>query len=287
MGDPNDGQPWDFSIREKRVKARAKFKEQKPYMLIGSPACTAFSTWMALNEAKSKDAAAVRRAKIRAIVHMDFVIELYYDQLADGRYFLHEHPQNATSWQLTQMKSLGEAQGVVRVNGDQCQYGAQIQRGSRKGDPIKKPTGFLTNSPRVAEALSAKCTGVGGACSRDAGGRHALCSGQHAKDAAKYPRRLCRAMLRGIAKQGRDDSLLKDGCFGMQVRDDDADVEATIRGPAQGYSGKHKDDLTGQVLNDAMVAEARATELRFFYSKGVWVKRPHHMARARTGRPPN
>ena len=93
-------------------------------------------------------------------------------------------------------------------------------------------------------------------------------------------------MLRGIAKQGRDDSLLKDGCFGMQVRDDDADVEATIRGPAQGYSGKHKDDLTGQVLNDAMVAEARATELRFFYSKGVWVKRPHHMARARTGRPP-
>ena len=65
-------------------------------------------------------------------------------------------------------------------------------------------------------------------------------------------------MLRGITKQCRDDSLLKDGCFGMQVRDDDANIEADIRGPAQGYSGKYKDDLTGQVLNDAMVQEARA-----------------------------
>ena len=111
VDDPDDGQPWGFSIREKRVKARAKLKEQRPYMLIGSPACTAFSTWMALNEAKSKDVAAIRRARIRAIVHMGFVIELYYDQLADGKYFLHEHPQNATSWQLTPMKSLTDAQG--------------------------------------------------------------------------------------------------------------------------------------------------------------------------------
>jgi hypothetical protein len=35
-----------------------------------------------------------------------------------------------------------------------------------------------------------------------------------------------------------------------------------------------------------MVPEARAKELSFFYSKGVWVKRPHSMARAKTRRPP-
>ena len=89
-----------------------------------------------------------------------------------------------------------------------------------------------------------------------------------------------------MTKQGRDDPILKDGCFGLQVRDDDADVEAMIRGPAQGYTGKYKDDLTGQVLKDSMVAEARAKELTFFYAKGVWVKRPHHTARSKTGRPP-
>ena len=47
----------------------------------------------------------------------------------------------------------------------------------------------------------------------------------------------------------------------MQVRDDDADIEGFIRSPSQGSSGKCKDDLTSQVLNDAMVKEARAKEL--------------------------
>ena len=91
-------------------------------------------------------------------------------------------------------------------------------------------------------------------------------------------------MLRGITRQGRDDSILKDGCFGLQVKDDDAEVEAAIRGPAQGYSGRYKDDLTGQVLNDQMVAEARAKELTFFYSKGVWAKEapPHGPGEDRT-----
>jgi hypothetical protein len=95
---------------------------------------------------------------------------------------------------------------------------------------------------------------------------------------------LCQAIFRGITRQGRDDSILKDGCFGFRVRDDDADVEAPIRGPAQGYSGKHFDDLTGRVLKDSLVQEALAKELLYFHSKGVWVKRPKGMARGKTGR---
>ena len=35
-----------------------------------------------------------------------------------------------------------------------------------------------------------------------------------------------------------------------------------------------------------MVRGARAKELSFFHSKGVWVKRPQSMARSKTGRPP-
>jgi hypothetical protein len=72
----------------------------------------------------------------------------------------------------------------------------------------------------------------------------------------------------------------------MQVKDDDADVESQIRSPSQGFGGKYKDDLTGQVLKDSMVTEARTKELSLFYSKGVWIKRPHSMARAKTRRPP-
>ena len=155
---------------------------------------------------------------------------------------------------------------VLRVRGDQCQYGAEIKHGEHKGQPITKPSGFMTNSPAVARALSLRCSGSNGECSRPQGGRHQLCSGRHAKDAAVYPRGLCRAILRGVRDQLSEDDVLKAGCFGVQAPDEDAAVEREIRGPAQGYSGRYRDDLTGQVLREDLVKAARAAELAHFHS---------------------
>ena len=66
---------------------------------------------------------------------------------------------------------------------------------------------------------------------RPQGGRHVQATGQVAKDAARYPRGLCQAVLKGTARQLRADALMKDGCFGIQVPDDDAAVELEMRGP--------------------------------------------------------
>ena len=82
----------------------------------------------------------------------------------------------------------------------------------------------------------------------------------------------------------RSDNILKSGCFGVQAPDDDAEIERHMRGPAQGFSGKCRDDLTGQVLRDVWVDAARATELAYFHSKNVWVKVPKHEARKATGK---
>ncbi len=147
--------------------------------------------------------------------------------------------------------------------------GAEVVRGEHRGDPIMKPTGFLTNSPKVAVAMSRICSGTGGECSRPRGGKHRLCSGRHARDTAKYPRGLCRAVLKGITEQLKEDDLLKDGCHGIQVPDDDASVLREMYGPAQGYSGKCKDDLAGQTLCDDLVKQTRAKELAWFNQKGV------------------
>ncbi len=284
--DPDDGKPWDLSKKEKRDKVRRLLRRHRPYVLIGSPMCTAFSTWQALNQHKFSDPEAKRRAKIEAEVHMRFVISLYYEQIENGRYFIHEHPQWATSWQLEEMAGLMEVPGVIRVRGDQCQYGAEIVRGKNRGAPVMKPTGFLTNSQAVAEALSKTCGSIDGTCSRRKGGRHQLCSGRHAKDAAVYPRGLCRAILKGITAQLKVDNLLLDGCYGVQVANDDAEILKEMYGPEQGYSGRYKDDLTGQVLKDDLVKQARAKELAYFNQKGVWRKVQRATARSRTGRPP-
>ena len=79
---------------------------------------------------------------------------------------------------------------------------------------------------------------------------------------------------------------MKQGCYGIQAADDDLEVLKSIYGPEQGYSGRYKDDLTGQLLKDELVLKARQVELDYFNSKGVWKKVPRHNARAATGRAP-
>ena len=46
--------------------------------------------------------------------------------------------------------------------------------------------------------------------------------------------------------------------------DDDLEVLKNIYGPEQGYSGRYKDDLTGQLLKDEVVLKARWVELDYF-----------------------
>ena len=98
MDEISDDENWEQSLSpESRAhqdydEARRLLRVQKPYLLIGSPECKAFSTWMRLNRAKPKDPAAVDRARVRAQLHINFVVELYRERIDGGRYFLHEHP---------------------------------------------------------------------------------------------------------------------------------------------------------------------------------------------------
>ena len=151
--DADDGKPWDFDVAAKREKARRMVREQKPYLLIGSPACTAFCTWQALNAIRSECPEQYERARIAAIAHIDFVCSLYEEQLSGGRYFLHEHPIGASSWEIQSIKKLLETPGFTRVRGDQCQYGA----GAVNGRPVMKPSGFMTNAAKVAGELNLRC----------------------------------------------------------------------------------------------------------------------------------
>lgn len=97
---------------------------------------------------------------------------------------------------------------------------------------------------------------------------------------------LCRAVLSGVRDQLKADGLLKAGCCGVQAQYGDLDVEKHMRGPAQGYSGEFKDDISGQVLEGSLVGATRATEFEFFQSKEVWRKVPKAQAKSETGRPP-
>ena len=282
--DPDDGQPWDFDLAEKRTKARRLLHETKPLFLIGSPMCTAWCTWQRINRLK-RDPAVVQRELVKARLHLDFVIQLYRDQIEGGRYFLHEQPRTASSWEEQMVKDLAETPGVRTITADQCQLGAEVPDGQDRGRPVKKAIGFMSNAAHLLRALDRRCHGHGW-CSRRKGGIHVQVQGSLTRKTAIYSDKLCRAIIKGMTDQLTADGMVKPGEVGINALDDDEIMKTSMKGSAQGYSGAYRDDLTKQVLRDDLVREARKKELDYFCSKGVWVKRPKSEARARTGRGP-
>ena len=287
-----DGKLWDFDSKIMRDRAMQKVKDERPMLLVGSPMCTAFSTWQRIND-KIRDPVVVAGEKKRAIQHLEFCVELYKEQMRHGRYFIHEHPAYATSWQEASIENLLKERGVERATCDQCQYGSTAEN----GDPVKKPTTFMTNAPELAGELRARCQGRGGACSRRQGGQHAQCRGKTARMAAVYHFKLCRAILVGFRKQLQKDGNCQDGFIGILEAGLGRGERETELYELRGNDGEimnvhiensaiFKDDLTGQLLDPELVRAARAKELEYFEGKKVWELRTINECRRLTGKPP-
>jgi len=95
--------------------------------------------------------------------------------------------------------------------------------------------------------------------------------------------------------QLKADGVLHDHCYGMQALEEDVPIcslgvmsgdGGQNKPDAMMCTGKYKDDISGQVLVDILVQAARKTELDYFASKGVWIKRPRSEARDMTGKGP-
>ena len=161
------------------------------------------------------------------------------------------------------MQDLLGIDGVLRCTVDQCRYGMADE----KGQPIKKPTSFMTNSPCLAEELNTRCGGKNGMCGRSAGGVHTLRSGKRARLAAIYHFDLCKAILTGFRRQMEADGRCKPGCVGMiatEVETEDVIPMLHIgmtESQAQRIqaSGEEifRDDMTGQLLSPELVMAAR------------------------------
>ena len=303
----HDGRHWDFDEDEMQRRAWEKIEKEQPLLLIGSPMCTAFSAWQYINNSK-RDGKIVESEKARGMKHLKFCCDLYEYQVSNGRYFLHEHPAQATSWHTDVVKRIMNMEGVDRAVGHQCQYGAESN-----GQRIKKPTGFMSNCEGIRRALSRTCSGRKGQCSRSGGGEHVLCNGRVARMAAIFPLKLCRAILSGFRDQLKKDGILVNGTVGMQqngrgikttTTDDDhcaygldgslnmcaaEEYCATKNGEvlkSDNGEGPFYDDLTKQQLPSELVKAARRKELDYFEMKNVWNRVPVQEAWKVSGRPP-
>ena len=208
--DDDTGKPYDFSIKSQREKAERKLDEQQPLLLIGTPMCTAFSAIQAINNCK-RDPQIVAREQAAGRLHLQWCCYLYRKQVARGAYFLHEHPNSATSWREPCVLGVLSLNGGKRIRADQCMHGQE----SQQGNPLKKPTGFMSNAPCLLDALNRRCFGRKGLCSRPSGGRHQDCLGNVARRAAIFSDDMCEVILSGFSAQLKADRRMRENEHGV------------------------------------------------------------------------
>ena len=130
-----DGQHWDL-CKDSHVEDLLKLlEEEKPTFLGGSPPCGPFSSLQTLVDAANKTPVHVRKQRMQeGKKHLRTAVQAYWQQLEAGRYFLHEHPQGARSWEEPYVQELRNDPRVYEVVGPMCRWEMQPTRAERPGE---------------------------------------------------------------------------------------------------------------------------------------------------------
>ena len=191
--DPEDGQPWDFSVPAKQAKAKKMIDEDRPAMLILCPMCGPFSQLNELFNYPKLTKDEVKKKLEAGLEHLKFAAELCAQQYEAGRMFLFEHPASASSWGTRIMQYLAGLPGVHNVRFDFCMMGMETPDAEGNPAPAKKRTGILTNARAVADLLrEAQCQGAH---------KHQPLLDGRAGPCQEYPDKFCRAVCEGVKRE--------------------------------------------------------------------------------------
>ena len=137
-----------------------------------------------------------------ALNHLHVSCEMYRKQYDAGRWFLHEAPWSATSWKDPEVQELLSRKGVRIVRGPMCRWG--MVSTDKRGLPVPgtgfvwKETGWMTNCGALATLLEGECSNQTGKAPWH---RHVHLIGGLARQAAIYPPKLVKAVLRCLKAQ--------------------------------------------------------------------------------------
>ena len=271
--DPKTGKAWDLGDEKVQSRVVKMIAEGKPLFVIGSPPCTPFCSLQNLN-AKKRDPRIVDAERRAGEKHIEFCLKIYGMQIKANRFFVHEHPNTATSWKMAGMVELLATEKVDQVVVDLCQFGlvAEVDGEER---PVQKRTKIVSNSQEVLKRVDVKCPNLGG---KGEPHEHATLLDGKAKRAQVYPRRFCQAVCEGIAAQKRLHAL------GMEARslltlEEMAAVVDNIEEHESPSEALHEEDLriafddqSGEPLDPCKVRAARKEEIQYFKSMDVYEK---------------
>ena len=214
------------------------------------------------------DPARRRQMLADAREHLKFVCRLCQIQADAGRYYIHEHPHQATSWQETCVLDVQRRTRGQRLVFDMCEYGMTTVTPDGETLPVRKTTGLLTNVPAAAAVhLSNRCQGnhrhgvlVG----------HIAGVGRRTALAQVYPVMLVRAVLKAVATHKMCD---ENRMFLLAAADSDENQPGHglhVQVPPEGeeFVEHHAgfDDVDCKPLNPKEIRTARQEELEYYRS---------------------
>ena len=242
--------------------------------------CTAFSQINSLNYSRM-DPQEVEMRLAHGRKQFEFCTKLYDLQWQSGRYFVHEHPAEASSWHEKCIIQFMKKHGVVRVIGDLCQYGLKTTANGVTG-PARKRTGFLTNSPCIAQQLNLRCPNKAGWMVH----QHITLESGRTKVAQVYPPELCRAICDGLELQLRADRQAQFMIATVGTTENKSSTELTkeaneikkrfqtVEEDMDDQLEEVWDDVSGAQLDPNVVKLARQEEIGYIHKMKLYTKVP-------------
>ena len=164
----------------------------KPFMVVIAFDCRIWSLLTNMNP--TVDWERLRRSiGLRTLKLVEDICE---HQHRSGRFYLVENPAGSKAWTYHKvLQRVLEKLGGKFVFGDQCPFG---KKDEDSGRPEQKRTGWLSNSEVVLNEIGRRCSCPRGTHQQIIGNNT---GGLRSKQAAEYPKALCRAICRGVLKQ--------------------------------------------------------------------------------------
>ena len=272
---------WDLNRAEDRKDLNYLIEKEQPFLLTGSPRCDPFSVLQNISKHRERGPDHELRRR-QGEEHLDYSVELYKKQMDDGRYFLHEHPAGADSWDRDSVVGLQNLDGVYTVSGPMCCWNMAIGSSKKGRGKVYKMTRWITNSREIAKVLDKYCTNRRGGPIH----RHVPLVGGIARLCEAYPLELVDAVLEGLKKQMLSDRAI-------------SSIELHASGPVPteplfdektmsemaGEVMDYYDDISGEKLPYDLVVKARQEEINWVRSIGFYDKVPRAVALQRGVRP--
>ena len=171
-----------FDPLQQKEVMRAIETSQPKLLWIALP-CTKWSPWQRYNYAHRKQELRRQRKKQRKLIA--FAVECAWQQVANSREVVFEHPKESDMWSDESVRGLLETDLFSYAELDMCRYNL---RATTDGGPLRKPTRLATSNHALIVELTKKCHG---------GHQHSPTEGRNTKAAGIYTKEFCRAILRG------------------------------------------------------------------------------------------